>query len=169
MQVDSPLLVVVLGLPGTGKTTFARALAGRLGAVHLNTDMLRNELGLRGQYDEAAKARIYEELLQRCQAELALGKTVIVDGTFYRQAFRDRLEGLAREREIVLHWIEICANPETVRQRISEVRPYSEADFAVYRKILEVYEPLQIQRLQLFSDNQTGEAMLSRAMKYLRP
>ncbi len=168
MQVASPILVVVLGLPGTGKTTFARALADRLGAVHLNTDMLRTELGLRGQYDEASKARIYEELLQRCRAELVLGKTVILDGTFYRQAFRDRLAGLAREGETEVEWIEICAHPETVRQRISQDRPYSEADFAVYRKIREVYEPLQIRRLQLFSDRQTGQAMLSQAMKYLR-
>lgn len=169
MQVVRPHLVVVLGLPGTGKTTFARALASRIGAAHLNTDMLRTELGLLGQYREETKARIYEELLQRCQVALSRGRPVILDGTFYRQAFRDRIVALARAMETRVRWIEICAAPETVEQRISNKRPDSEADFEVYRKIREEFEPLQVERLQLFSDTQTGEAMLTRALEYLGP
>ncbi len=168
MQADSPLLVVVLGLPGTGKTTFARALADRLGAVHLNTDMLRAELGLQGHYDEAAKAGIYRELLQRCRAELDLGRTVILDGTFYRKAFRNEISRLAREGVSRLRWIELSADPETVKQRVSKQRPYSEADFAVYQKIRDAYEPLQVEHLQLVSDRQTTAAMLGQALKYLR-
>lgn len=167
MQAGRSLLVVVLGLPGTGKTTFARALADRVGAVHLNTDMLRAGLGLRGQYDADAKARIYEVLLQRSRAELARGNAVILDGTFYLQTFRDRIAGLAQETGTAIRWIEICAEPETVKRRVSQQRPYSEADYAVYRKVREAYEPLRIERLQLFSDRQTGEAMLGQALEYL--
>lgn len=160
-------LIVVLGLPGTGKTTFARALAAQAGARHLNTDMLRAELGLRGQYDEAAKAHIYDELLRLCRAELASGKPVVLDGTFYRQDFRDRIAGLALETRAVLKWIEIRASPATVKKRVSAERPYSEADFAVYQTIREAFEPLRGERLQLFSDRLTSEAMLSRAREYL--
>lgn len=167
MQAGRLLLVVVLGLPGTGKTTFARTLASQIGAVHLNTDMLRTELGLRGQYDADTKARIYEELLQRSQAELARGHAVILDGTFYLQTFRDRIAGLAQKTGAAISWIEICAEPETVKRRVAQQRPYSEADYAVYRKVREAYEPLGVERLQLFSDRQTGEAMLVQALKYL--
>ena len=43
-----PLLVVTMGLPATGKTTLARALAGQLGLVHLSSDVVRKQLaGLR--------------------------------------------------------------------------------------------------------------------------
>ncbi len=36
--------ILVMGLPGAGKTTLARALAPRLGAVHLNADEIRKHI-----------------------------------------------------------------------------------------------------------------------------
>ena len=161
-------LIVVLGLPGTGKTTFARALAAQTGARHLNTDMLRAELGLQGQYDEATKARVYDELLRKSRASLQQGTLVVLDGTFYRQAFRDRISDLARETGAALKWLEIRASAETVKQRVSRERPYSEADYAVYQKIREAFEPLKEERLSLDSDRQTLEAMLREAREYLQ-
>ena len=167
MELVAPHLIVVLGLPGTGKTTFARALADHLGALHLNTDMLRAQMGLRGRYDEATKARIYEALLQQGRAGLVAGRRVVLDGTFYKEAFRDRLAELAREAGAGVKWLEITASPETVRQRVSRHRPYSEADFAVYQKIRGAYEPLRGERLSLASDHLTPEAMLNRALQFL--
>jgi len=162
------VLIVVLGLPGTGKTTFARALAAQTGARHLNTDMLRAELGLRGQYDETTKARVYDELLQLARTTLRQGTPVVLDGTFYRQAFRDRISDLAQETGAVLKWLELRASAETVRQRVSGKRPYSEADFAVYQKLREAFEPLKGEHLSLESDRQTLEAMLLRAREYIQ-
>jgi len=165
---SQPVLIVVLGLPGTGKTTFARALAAQTGARHLNTDMLRAELGLRGQYDETTKARVYDELLQLARTTLRQGTPVVLDGTFYRQAFRDRISDLAQETGAVLKWLELRASAETVQQRVSKKRPYSEADFTVFQKIREAFEPLKGERLSLDSDRQTLEAMLLRAREYLQ-
>lgn len=162
------VLIVVLGLPGTGKTTFARALAAQTGARHLNTDMLRAELGLRGQYDETTKARVYDELLQLARTTLRQGTPVVLDGTFYRQAFRDRISDLAQETGAVLKWFELRASAETVQQRVSKKRPYSEADFTVFQKIREAFEPLEGDHLSLDSDRQTLEAMLLRAREYLQ-
>lgn len=160
-------LIVILGLPGTGKTTLAMALSARTGARHLNTDRVRTRLGLRGQYDETTKAHVYDELLREARNTLCQGVPVVLDGTFYRQAFRDRIAGLAHETGADLKWIELRARPETVRQRVSGERPYSEADFSVYQKIREAYEPLEGERLTLDSDRQTLEAMLTRACEYI--
>ena len=43
-DAGSPLLVALSGLPGSGKTTVARALATRLGAVHVRVDVIETAL-----------------------------------------------------------------------------------------------------------------------------
>ncbi len=137
----SPTLLPIAGLPGTGKTTFARALARRLGAAHLNTDILRSAMGLRGRYDEATKALVYEAMEQRTAQLLAEGQTVVVDGTFYVQRLRESYRAIAAERGCPIHWLVVEAPEEVVRQRLQRKRAYSEADFEVYRKIKAQWEP----------------------------
>ena len=52
------MLVLIVGLPGTGKTTFAVELAREIGGAHLNSDIIRTSLGQRGKYDIASKAAV---------------------------------------------------------------------------------------------------------------
>jgi hypothetical protein len=63
-------LIIVCGLPGTGKTTFAETLSKRIHAIHLNTDRIRHAIGRQGQYSIALKATIYESLLLRSKEAL---------------------------------------------------------------------------------------------------
>ena len=53
------MIIVVSGLPGTGKSYFAEKLSGRLGAVHFNSDKMRNALHVRGKYTIGDKLHIY--------------------------------------------------------------------------------------------------------------
>ncbi|MGV1009141.1 MAG: AAA family ATPase [Dermatophilaceae bacterium] len=87
-------LVLVGGLPGTGKSNLATAVAERLGAVVLRSDEVRKELaGLdpltpapagfgEGIYTTAATETAYQGLMQRAAALLALGETVVLDASF---------------------------------------------------------------------------------------
>jgi adenylate kinase len=43
-KIDGALLVIFAGLPGTGKTTIARALARDLGAVYLRIDSIEQAI-----------------------------------------------------------------------------------------------------------------------------
>ena len=43
-MLSNAVLIVGGGLPGTGKTTLSRLLAGRIGAVHLRVDTIEQAL-----------------------------------------------------------------------------------------------------------------------------
>jgi predicted kinase len=75
-----PVLVVVSGLPGTGKTALAAALAARLGAVHLSVDPVEDALlgaGLPPSWETGVAA--YEAARAMAELNLVPGATVVVD------------------------------------------------------------------------------------------
>jgi predicted kinase len=74
------VLVVVSGLPGVGKTTVARGVAGRLRAVHLSVDAVEDgllEAGLEPGRTTGVAA--YEAVAAAARQNLVLGTTVGVD------------------------------------------------------------------------------------------
>jgi len=160
-------MVMVTGLPGTGKTTFAKELAEQLDAQHLNTDIIRDELGKRGQYDPETKAAVYDSMLRKADRLLSDNQKVVIDGTFYRAELRERFVKIARKHQIDLRWIELRADEEVIRQRVSKKREYSEADFNVYQKVKEAYQPLEQSHLVLWSDQLSLEEMVERAQDFL--
>ncbi|HLP94084.1 MAG TPA: AAA family ATPase [Saprospiraceae bacterium] len=161
------MLIIIAGLPGTGKTTIAKALAALTGATHLNSDVIRSQLGLMGQYTAEAKQHVYDGLLERAGAALAAGKTVIVDSTFYQKSIREPFEKLANDCGVAVIWVEIQASERTLEDRLRKPRPDSEADFAVYEKIRDQFEPLPEERLILNSEMETPESAAKRIQQYV--
>ena len=72
----SGLLIVLAGLPGSGKTTLARALAARIGAVHLRIDTIEQALRRAGI---APEEEGYAIAMALAGDQLGLGHRVIVD------------------------------------------------------------------------------------------
>ncbi|WP_416566390.1 AAA family ATPase [Nocardia testacea] len=87
-------LVLVGGLPGSGKSTVAAGLVARTGAVVLSSDGMRRELrstgdiaGESGVYDRGAyspvnRDRVYTELVRRAQTLLSAGVSVVLDASW---------------------------------------------------------------------------------------
>jgi predicted kinase len=74
------VLIVISGLPGTGKSAVASALAVRLGAVHLSVDPIEDALlraGLARSWETGVAA--YEAARAIAEQNLAVGSTVVVD------------------------------------------------------------------------------------------
>ena len=174
-----PALVLVAGLPGTGKSTLARGLAdlGRLALIR--SDVVRKELaGLppdvpgEGLYTPEWTERTYTECLRRAKAILTDGGRVIVDANFADENRRRTLLDLAERLAIpaVLLWCR--AAPEVAKRRITERRAdASDATVAVHDSVAARWQEFgpRTQRLvrELNADG-SPEETLARGMAALR-
>ena len=59
------MVILVLGLPGSGKSYFAGRLAQKINAEYLNSDQIRKEMFQGRTYSDSEKAKVYEALLQK--------------------------------------------------------------------------------------------------------
>jgi predicted kinase len=161
------MLILILGLPGSGKTTLADAYCARFGALHLNSDVIRRELGLLGQYDPEAKKKVYDALMERTRKSLFEGREVVVGSTFYKESVREPFRRVAAECKVPSFWVEVLAEENTVRERMKKPRADSEADFAIYEKIKAEYEPLEEPHLVVWSDKMPLEKMTEAVREYV--
>src|SRR5258706_5768903 len=99
-------LIVVCGLPGSGKTTFAKALESRLGAVRFCPDEWMDALSL-NLWDEEKRGRIETLQWKLGQELLARGLTVIIEWGTWGRSERDalRLGARALGAAVELHYL----------------------------------------------------------------
>jgi predicted kinase len=161
------MILIVFGLPGTGKSYFAKHIAEEVEAVHLNTDVVRKKSGLQGQYDEKTKETVYELLLKEMTAHVSEKRNVIVDGTFQKRKTRDRFLDKSKQLGQQVFFIEMKAGDETVKQRMKSEREYSEADYQVYLRIKHSFEPMEQAHLVLWSDKEDIDELVKQAKKHI--
>jgi predicted kinase len=90
-----PTLILLCGLPGSGKTTAARRLASARRAARLCPDDWLDGLGI-DLWDEPARGRLEGLLWQHGQALLGLGTSVILESGFWTRSERDEKRLAAR-------------------------------------------------------------------------
>lgn len=162
------MVIVVTGLPGSGKTFFASALSRHLKCIHLNTDMIRKSLSEAADYSAEGRNKIYEIMLERTGAILQNRNNVILDGTFLKQDQRDMIVRLVKQHNQEVRFIKMEASEDEIKKRVEKKRTYTDADFQVYKKLKNEHEPLQEDHLVLFSDRMNLEEMISVAEKYVK-
>lgn len=155
-------LILTCGLPGTGKSSLARHVAGRLRAALLRSDEVRREdeplehgtayAGTRapaphegGRYATGARAEVYGRMVERALDELAREHSVVVDATFARRAFRRPFLEAAARLEVPVYVLHLEVPEDEARARIARRAQAggdpSEADLAVYAAERERFEP----------------------------
>ncbi len=104
-------LILICGLPGSGKTTLAKQLALEVPAVRLCPDEWKHDLGI-DYYDEQSRVRLEKRLWLLGQELLALGQSVILENGFWAREERDELRLGARGLRVAveLHYLDASAD-----------------------------------------------------------
>ncbi|MFP8955166.1 AAA family ATPase [Natrialbaceae archaeon A-CW3] len=135
-------LVVVCGLPGTGKTTVAGELTDRLEAVLIRTDVVRKDCFPDPDYTAAETRATYEETLSRAANVLERDGVAVVDGTFRREPLREQARAVAQAADARFELVRVTCETDVVRERIAEREDdESDADFSVYTLLESEFEP----------------------------
>jgi predicted kinase len=156
--MTDPFLVVFAGLPGTGKSSLARAVARELRALYLDKDTIKDvviavarEMKIEQGSDLAGPVS-YEMLVVLARDNLSLGLSVVLDSPAGYRHFREQVSELAKARKASLKLIEcICTDESLLRQRVEdrgrELPSYRARDWADYQSNRARFEGLTERRL----------------------
>lgn len=163
---DNPHLIFIMGLPGSGKTHLAKLIADRFTCQHVSSDQVRRDLGLKGHYAIQDKLKVYEAMKQSTKRLLAEGEKVVVDSTFSSQVLRDQFFQLSKEWTNKIYWILTTASDEVIKKRVAKKRKDSEADYSVYLRLKNQFDPINVNYLDICTHRLTDEQMLLDVREY---
>jgi predicted kinase len=170
------MIVIMAGLPGTGKSTVARALARRLPGAVLDKDEIRAALfdPAHVEYSPAQDDFCQEIMLQTAAYLLAKDAElhVLLDGrTFSRRYQRERVIEFCRQVGTTWATLECVCAEQTALVRLAEAVAQGTHLAAnrtpdLYRRIRETWEPIDHPKLIIDTDANL-DACVDRAMRYL--
>src|SRR5215204_8050 len=126
MLMSEARLILICGLPGSGRTTLAKQLAPKVPAVRLSPDEWKHDLGI-DYYDEPRRVQLENRLWQLGQELLTLGQSVILEDGFWAREERDELRLRARTLGVAVELHHLEAPVEELWRRLElrnhEARP----------------------------------------------
>lgn len=160
------MIVVILGLPGAGKSYLAEKVAKEYDALYLNSDKTRESPSV-VNYTEPTKNQVYDEMFVILGEALSARKHVVLDATFYKKFLRNKILKLAEQEETSVYFIEVVASTRVTHERIMKQRKYSDADLKIYQQIKEQFDPLEVPHLSLRSDRLSITEMLRQVKEFI--
>jgi aminoglycoside phosphotransferase family enzyme/predicted kinase len=179
-----PCMVLVAGLPGSGKSSLARALAPPLRFVVIRSDEVRKDLAGRGGqipspaafgegiYAPAWDEHTYAECLRRAEALIFDGQRVLVDASFRKETERRRFLDAASRWGITGCLLLCRAAPNVIRSRLERRRDDpSDADRLIFDEVARRWDDLSPDTRKMTREVATGgsiEHSLAQAIEVLK-
>jgi len=128
-----PVLYVFFGMIATGKSTIAQAWSKHKHLPCYNSDWVRKELaGINptaprresannGIYTKEFSRKTYKALLDKAEANLQQGNSVIIDASYQYAHDRQKIRQLAKDLKCQVYFI-LCQCPEAEMKRRMELR-----------------------------------------------
>ena len=158
-------LVVLTGLPGSGKSHFARALAKRYPAAILDSDALREVLFENPQHTAKEHGRLFPAMHVLMDRLLERGIAVIVDATNLKDENRRPYYEIADRRGAEVLLVRIWAPARTIRARLShrtaspDPADRSSANMDVYEAMLKETERIRRPHVSVDTSGDLGPAL----------
>ncbi|MBC8382603.1 MAG: AAA family ATPase [Candidatus Cloacimonetes bacterium] len=153
-----PILFLMHGLAGTGKSTIAHKISTDYNAIEIGTDVVRKKMAginkYQHQYDEYGKGLYssektddtYREVMNEAETFLKEGKNCILNGTFLQKEHQDWARNLAQKYNAKMIIIHCVCDEEDIKARFAEravEKSVSDGRWEIYLKQKKEYSPLQ--------------------------
>lgn len=142
-------LCMMVGLPGTGKSSIVEELKTRIDCTVIRTDKIRLQMRNQPTYTAAEMMLVYEVCYSIIEVRLQRGQRVIFDASNYLAARREHLAKIARRCGAPVSVCYVQASQEVIRERLRrrnsgnrKKNDLSDADWSVYKWMVEAQEPV---------------------------
>lgn len=158
-------MVVLSGLPGTGKSHFAGELRERLPFLVVGSDRMRKLLIPRPKYTRAEHQRVFAACHQLVGQLLTQGRSVIFDAAHLTEWARQPVYEIALRLDARLILVWFTAPLEVIQRRLGNrtaglsTDAYSDADWQVYCRLRPGEEPIAGPHITVNSDRDTSWAL----------
>ena len=173
---DAPVLILTIGLPASGKSTFARRLAPQIDAVILESDALRRLLFDAPVYSRSESQRLFAALHGAARELLLAGCNVIIDATSITDSDRRPAYDVAEQTGARLLLLSFTAPEDVIKHRLAQrlesadPQEASSAGLRVYRRMAARSQAPSSEHWNLDTSNAAEvEAALSRVVEACRP
>jgi len=163
--VARPVLVVICGLPGSGKSYLARHLRAHLGAAIVETDHVRRILFTCPRHTGPESAWVYAVCHTLIARLLGRSQSVIFDATNLIERNREHLYRIADRAQARLVVVRTVAPDAVIRQRLerrsgrTDPEDLSQADIGVYEKMLPSEQRIRRQHLVIDTTQDMAQAV----------
>jgi len=171
--MTSPTLIVLSGLPGSGKSTVAEGLSRTLSIPLFSVDPIEAAMWRGGLSKDQTGIAAYDVAIALADEHLRLGHSVIVDAVNPVEAPRAAWRSLAAKYRAEMKIIEcVCADEAVHRQRIEarvrNIAGMPEVTWARVQRRRAEYEAWTDARLTLDTSAKSAEQSLAEALNYFR-
>ena len=169
---QDPCIVVVAGLSGSGKSIISGAIACRIGAVYLSSDVIRKEMFGISKYDNISSSQadeiysnqnhvaVYNEIRQQAKKYIDSGFSVVIDAAHLKVTEREDIRNLCSSLHLPLEFIWLNTSEEILKNRINErsTKEYiiSDAKLEVHNLQLNTYDKIAQDEEIVVIDNSTS-------------
>ena len=160
------MLIVMAGLPGTGKSTLARALAGPLRAVVLDKDRIRPALFPQEliEYSREQDDFVMRVMLQTAGYVLERhpARNIILDGRTFSQRYqREEVRAFAAGREIPCRVVECVCPVEVAEARLQNDSDHPAANRTVglHRQVRARFQPIEGPKIVVDTERPLAECV----------